>query len=405
MDVLHLNKYRIAGYLHGKLFSRTCQNSLQTEMLTEEKFAKRAMALIMVMFVCAYNISAMCTWESFSIASMVRGYHKYKDIWVATEGEQLLCRRENDNIHDLFSVAVIKNDYVVGHVPKKISTTCSLFLRRGGTIMCTINGSRRYSQDLPQGGLEIPCELLFTGNTKYIEKAKHCLSLAGVSVDSNAKDISTSTEMRSVVSDEPKVKKSPTKVIHLTDTTESNSEQSVPIWMKIGRITLQEEHKEMILKGSMLNDVIINAAQFLLKEQFPDIFGFQSTLLLEKPPARYEQDKVHVQIIFDRDNHWITTSNAFAKKGEILVYDSMYTRIDKNTKTIMTNLFGQSTTARLVGSSKQAGGTDCGLFAIANATALAFKINPTDIMFEQSTLLQHLVSCMEEEKFTLFPMI
>ena len=27
------------------------------------------------------------------------------------------------------------------------------------------------------GGLKIPCELLFTGDTKYIEKAKHCLSL------------------------------------------------------------------------------------------------------------------------------------------------------------------------------------------------------------------------------------
>ena len=126
-------------------------------------------------------------------------------------------------------------------------------------------------------------------------------------------------------------------------------------------------------------------------------------MLLENPPARYEQDKLHVQIIFDRSNHWITASNTFAKKGEILVYDSMYTKIDKNTKATMTNLFGQSITARLVRSSKQTGGTDCGLFAIANATALASKVNPTEIMFDQSTLRQHLVSCMEE-KFTLFPM-
>ena len=65
--------------------------------------------------------------------------------------------------------------------------------------MCIVTGSRRNSQDLPQGGLEIPCELLFTGDTKYIQKAKHCLSLAGISADSNAKDISTSTEMSSVV--------------------------------------------------------------------------------------------------------------------------------------------------------------------------------------------------------------
>ena len=270
--------------------------------------------------------------------------------------------------------------------------------------MCIVIGSRRYSQDLPQGGLEIPCEFLFTGDTKYIEKAKHCLSLAGVSANSNAKDVSTTTDKSIVVREEPKVEKSPTKVIHVTNTTESNSERSAPIWMKIGRITLQHGQKEVILNGSMLNDVIINAAQFLLKEQFPDILGLQSTLLLEKPTARYEQDKVYVQIIFDRSNHWITASNAFAKKGEILVYDSMYTKIDKNTSAIMSNLFGQSTTARLVGSSKQTGGTDCGLFAIANAAALAFKINPSEIMFNQSSLRQHLVSCMEE-KFSLFPMI
>ena len=65
-----------------------------------------------------------------------------------------------------------------------------------------------------------------------------------------------------------------------------------------------------------------------------------------------------------------------------------FSKIDKNTKATMTNLFGQSTTARLVRSSKQTGGTDCGLFAIANATALASKVNPTEIMFDQSTLRQ-----------------
>ena len=42
------------------------------------------------------------------------------DVLVATKGERLLCHREVDNLYDLF-IVVIKNDYVVGHVPKKIS--------------------------------------------------------------------------------------------------------------------------------------------------------------------------------------------------------------------------------------------------------------------------------------------
>ena len=45
---------------------------------------------------------------------------------------------------------------------KNIFKICSIFLRRGGTINCTVDGSRRYSSDISQGGLEIPCVLTFT---------------------------------------------------------------------------------------------------------------------------------------------------------------------------------------------------------------------------------------------------
>ena len=47
---------------------------------------------------------------------------------------------------------------------------CSVFLRRGGTINCIVNGHRRYSEDLPQGGLEIPCRLTFTSTKPECSK-------------------------------------------------------------------------------------------------------------------------------------------------------------------------------------------------------------------------------------------
>ena len=43
----------------------------------------------------------------------------------------------------------------VGHLPKKISKVCLLLLRRGGIVRCEVTGGRSYSNDLPQGGLEI----------------------------------------------------------------------------------------------------------------------------------------------------------------------------------------------------------------------------------------------------------
>ena len=77
-------------------------------------------------------------------------------------GERLPCQAEDSNYTDPFSVAIKKGADIIGHVPRKISRACSLFIERGGTITCIITDShRQYSSDLPQGGLQIPCKLEF----------------------------------------------------------------------------------------------------------------------------------------------------------------------------------------------------------------------------------------------------
>ena len=109
----------------------------------------------------------------------MRGYHVYERIWSTTIGEELLCEREMDNERDRYAVAVIKDGVIIGHLPRKISCICLLFLRRGGSIVCRISGTRRYSANLPQGGLEIPCTLLFEAkaNLKEIKKLKRLLNI------------------------------------------------------------------------------------------------------------------------------------------------------------------------------------------------------------------------------------
>ena len=105
--------------------------------------------------------------------SCVRGYHIYKEIWTPTINEELQCQRESGNIH---AVAIVKDKVVVGHIPRKISTLCSSFIRRGGLIICKVVGDRRSSSDLIQGGLEIPCSLTFTyANDREIKKVKKLL--------------------------------------------------------------------------------------------------------------------------------------------------------------------------------------------------------------------------------------
>jgi hypothetical protein len=87
----------------------------------------------------------------------VCGYHVYNVIWTAVNNEILRCERDSSNLRDRYAVAVMKNGTIVDHLPMKVSCVCSLLLRSGWSITCTVVGTRRYSLDLPQGGMEIPC--------------------------------------------------------------------------------------------------------------------------------------------------------------------------------------------------------------------------------------------------------
>ena len=62
------------------------------------------------------------------------------------------------------------------------SAVSSLFLRRNGTISCEVTGTWRKSSYLPQGGLEIPCKLIFAGASRDISKVQSSKQLLKVQV-------------------------------------------------------------------------------------------------------------------------------------------------------------------------------------------------------------------------------
>ena len=83
--------------------------------------------------------------DSFDLASSVRRYNVYQQLWNPQPGETLNCRRERNNREDFYAVAVMKSEEVVGHVPRFLSCIVSLFLRRGGSVTCRVSGYRQYS--------------------------------------------------------------------------------------------------------------------------------------------------------------------------------------------------------------------------------------------------------------------
>ena len=98
-------------------------------------------------------------------------------MWRPAKGETLACRQESTNPHDHYAVSVQKVDQVIGHLPQKISCLCFLFLGQGTTITASVTGERRCSIDLPQGGMEIPCWLTFSGPVDVFFKAKKLIKL------------------------------------------------------------------------------------------------------------------------------------------------------------------------------------------------------------------------------------
>ena len=108
--------------------------------------------------------------SSYSLQSVVTGHHIYKSVWSPTIGETLALEREEDNVHDRYAVTVIRNESIVGHMPRSISRVSSYFLMHGGSIECSITGHRRHGH-----GLEVPCVYVFKGTGRMIRKVTRLL--------------------------------------------------------------------------------------------------------------------------------------------------------------------------------------------------------------------------------------
>ena len=366
----------------------------------------------------------------FNVEAMVRGYHIYQSVWdAAVDGEVLNCYRELGNIHDPSAVAVRKDAVTVGHIPRAISSVCSIFIRRGGIISCRVNGSRRYSADLPQGGLEIPCILTFqTSNSEFSDKSK---KLIEASLAMNIKTLGKYEKMRAEPLDSDpgssrsmhgvEIKVEEISISGNSDTdlvnrlpgiqTGSSSLSTASIdEPSAKKQCLSDPDIENIIMGAELSDLHINLAQRVLKKQFSHINGLESTLLQGKRNTLTEdmvKNKLQIIHCLER-HHWIIASTVKNPSGEVTVMDSIFRSIDEETKLTISNLFRPTGSSnelkiKLIKTQRQKGNKDCGLFAVAMATAITFGKNPSKVTFCQESLRAHLVTCLNKQEFSLFP--
>ena len=86
------------------------------------------------------------------------------------------------------------------------------------------------------------------------------------------------------------------------------------------------------------------------------------------------------------------------------IYDSLYASLDRtDASMVQTNFRCRLGAIQHAKCPKQTGGSDCGPFAIAMATSLAFGEDPSDRQYSQIRMRSHIIQCFEEKQLKVFP--
>ena len=105
-------------------------------------------------------------------------------------------------------------------------------------------------------------------------------------------------------------------------------------------------------------------------------------------------------------HHWISCQ---ITDQEVYIYDSLQPKLSSDqlcteTKELLHNMYGTDLKEYITTDvTQQTGTVDCGLFAIANLTAICHGERPENFRFHQKQMRQHLLSCPENQELLPFP--
>ena len=109
---------------------------------------------------------------------------------------------------------------------------------------------------------------------------------------------------------------------------DENNEDNV-IWMDFGRVKLRMSDKEIMLNvEGLFHDKHINCAQYLVKSKFPNVCGLHSTFQQQKQIAPLE---LNLMQIIHLPGYWTAASMMNLSKEDIIVHDSLSTKVSVNT--------------------------------------------------------------------------
>jgi len=135
--------------------------------------------------------------------------------------------------------------------------------------------------------------------------------------------------------------------------------------------------------------------------QISSINGLHLTLFQNK--AYKNKTFNAIQIFHVNEDHCVCTTTIGTVQKEVLVYDSWYTEA---TLAMAGKQFwcNSHSIKELKEVQKQETGTECGLNAVANATSIAFGMDPTKIVYNETCTREHLVHYFSQKDLEPFPL-
>ena len=160
------------------------------------------------------------------------------------------------------------------------------------------------------------------------------------------------------------------------------------------------------ITSKWLDDEDINKVIKLIKNQFQNWAGLHNCLIGHSYRSFPKTEGTFIQILHVNGNHWITVQHAEPQSGIVHVYDSIYESASEDAKRQIAALLrteDKRIVLKIHKTQYQKGCTDCGLFAVAFATDLAHRCNPSKRLYKQNHLRSHFITCLSEQKMTPFP--
>lgn len=197
---------------------------------------------------------------------------------------------------------------------------------------------------------------------------------------------------------------------------ERDVEYSKEVWIaadgKILKENLNMNDKGLITNPfGWLNGTLVDAAMNIINHQFPKINGLQSCCLaINLNFIRHKATDPFIQIINrttkNSGSHWLTVTNIGCEEGAINICDSSFSNIPSSEAEVLCSLVdikGVSLQANMLDVFQQDNSYDCGVYAIANMVAIAYRRDPTKQRFDKRNMRNHLLNCLERRHFEPFP--